>query len=148
MSRVDDCPEHGERTQRRDLPYCFSSKHHGGRQDDAQWVNDLSHDAEFAIFDEADLHDISDERGNLYGNRRDAEGNLLDLGELGEQIAKFWKNHPNQAWHGFPLWHLKGRGPGNREQEPVSKKVLEKMEKSNLLQPVQRKRLQKGDRAS
>jgi hypothetical protein len=146
MSAVDACPEHTERTQRRNLRYCFSFKHHGGSRDAAQWVSDLTHEDEFAIFDEADRHDISDDKGNLYGVRRDAALNLEEIGTFGEQIAKFWEADLNVPWHGFPLWHLKGPGPGGRATEFVSKDVLVRMVREGLLLPVQRKRLQKGDR--
>jgi hypothetical protein len=147
MSGVDACPEHTERTRRRTLRYCFSFKHHGGSRDAAQWVADLGHDDEFAIFDEADWHDISDDKGNLYGVRRDAALNLEEIGTFGEQIAKFWEADLNVPWHGFPLWHLKGPGPGGRVTEFVSKDVLDRMVQAGLISLRQYNRLKKGNSA-
>ncbi len=147
MSRVDACPEHGEKTRRRDLRYCFSLKHHGGSRKDAQWADDLSHEEEFAIFDEADFREISDDAGNLYGLRRDEESNLLDLGTRGEQIAKFWENGLDQPWHGFPLFPLLGTDvKQNQRNTPAPRSALLKMEQAGLIQAIERKRLQKGYR--
>jgi hypothetical protein len=147
-SGVDACPEHHERTRsERQLRYCFYIKHHGGTPKAAQWADDLSRNDEFAIFDEADLHQISDDGSNLYGLRRGVELSLLDLGTRGEQIAKFWEVQTDQPWHGFPLWHLKGRGPDNRKTKLISKDVLKKMEQAGLISSTECKRLGRGDRA-
>lgn len=55
-------------TQRSSFRYFFYDKHHGrGRPEAAQWSPNLSDDEEFAIFDQADLLDLSDEHENLYG---------------------------------------------------------------------------------
>src|SRR5450755_2789417 len=60
-------PIHPERTRLSHHRYQFYEKHHGS--DDsyvAQWKPDLSQDDEFAIFDTADFHVVSDEKGSLY----------------------------------------------------------------------------------
>lgn len=140
------CP-HPDPTRRRGLRYCFSQKHHGrGGPDDARWVDDLSEAHEFAIFDEADWFDLSDERGNLYGLRRDPDGAILELGTRGEQVAKFWSTHKGHPWHGFPLWPLTVGGPENRRKQPAPREALIRMEQAGILRPSQRKRLQKGAR--
>jgi len=146
-SGEDPCPEHDERTRRRDLRYCFSAAHHGrGATDDAQWIEDLDERGEFAIFALAVWHDFSDPNGNLYGLRRGDGDAILALGTRGEQVAKFWEAHEGQPWHGFPLWPLATSGPVNRRKHPAPKAALKKMEAAGVLRPTQRKRLQKGDR--
>lgn len=146
-SGEDPCPEYQTRTRRRNLRYCFSLAHHGrGAPDDSQWADDLTRDEEFAIFDEADWHDLSDTKGHLYGLRRRPDGTILDLGTQGEQVAKFWKTHEGHPWHGFPLWPLARGGPENRKRQPAPKDALMWMEAQGLLRPEQRKRLQKGRR--
>lgn len=148
MSGVDACPEHDQRTRsERHLRYCFSIKHHGGQKNAAQWVPDLSHEDEFAIFDDADFHELADDDGNLYGLRRDAELNLLPLGTFDEQITKFWWIDANTPWHGSPLWHLKGLGPGNRKTDPIPKEALEKMQMAGFIQAEHSRRLRKGKNA-
>ena len=141
----DACPPHPEVTRRRGLRYCFHQKHHGrGAPDAARWSPDLSEADEFQIFDEADLHDLSDETGDLYGLRRDADGHVLVLGTRGQQIALFQKAHEGHPWHGFPLWPLGDGGPPNRQKMPTPGLALQKMEAAGLLSKNKRKRLQKG----
>ena len=58
---------HPVATQRNGFRYFFYDKHHGrGGPAVARWSPDLSEDEEFAIFDQADLLDLSDANGNLY----------------------------------------------------------------------------------
>ena len=141
----DPCPEHPERTRRRDLRYCFYVVHHGrGVADDTQWAGDLSEAEEFTIFDESDWHDLSDPKGNLYGLRRSPDGTILDLGTQGEQVAKFWNPDNNQPTHGFPLWPLTDSGSDNRKKQPAPKDALKKMLEAGLLLTAQYNRLRKG----
>lgn len=140
-------PIHPIPTQRSGYLYLFYIKHHGGDQRAAQWSTDLSHDDEFAIFDVADLHALSDERSWLYGLRRGADGRILYLGEWKQQVAEFPYARPDEPWHGYPLWPLKEQGPANRkgEKHRPSKEVFLKMERATLLTARDRKRLYKGD---
>jgi hypothetical protein len=140
-------PIHPIPTQRSGHRYLFHDKHHGrGDRDAAQWLPELSADDEFAIFDTADLHDISDERNRLYGVRSSPEGGLIVLGTWGQQVAEFPFARPNERWHGYPLWPLDDGGPENRrgEKHRPSKDVLRKMEAAHLLTQRDRKRLTKG----
>jgi hypothetical protein len=135
---------HPDPTQRSGHRYLFYEKHHGrGGPDAAQWLPDLSRDDEFAVFNAADLHDISDERNWLYGVRIDADGKVLFLGTAGQQIAEFPFARPNEPWHGYPHWPLKDAGPENRRGEKLrpSKSVFLKLEAANLLTTRDRKRL-------
>jgi hypothetical protein len=140
-------PIHPVATQRSRYRYFFYEKHHGADQRAAQWLPDLSHDEEFAIFDMADLNDLSDERGWLYGIRRGAGSEVLDLGTWGQQVAEFPFARPDEPWHGYPLWPLKEQGPPNRkgEKHRPSKEVFLKMEAAAFLTTRNRKRLYKGD---
>src|SRR5579864_6746740 len=66
---------HDERTQRRQLEYLFTAKHRGADSDAARWLPSLTAAEEFSVFNLADLHDLSDGRGWLYGVlRAGAEG--------------------------------------------------------------------------
>jgi hypothetical protein len=144
----DPCPEHPERTRRSGFRYCFYVAHHGrGTPDDSQWAEDVSRDEEFAIFDEADWHDFSDSKGHFYGLRRSAEGDLLELGTEGEQIAKFWNPNKNQPTHGFPSWPMNFDTPDNRKKTTPPKEAILKMEAAGLLFAEQRKKLLKGKQA-
>jgi hypothetical protein len=146
-SGEDSGPIHPVPTRRSRYRYLFYNRHHGYDQRAAQWLPDLSHDEEFAIFDTADFHELSDERGWLYGIRVGAGGVLLDVGTWGQQVAEFPHARPNEPWHGYPLWPLKEAGPPNRrgEKHRPSRDVFRKMEDARLLTPRDRKRLLKGD---
>lgn len=111
------------------------------------WSPDVSNDEEFGIFDQADLHEFSDQKGNLYGisvghgpNRE-----VRYLGTLNQQIAKFPVAHVDAPWHGFPLGPLEKRLnlplPPDR---PLPNDALLKMVNAGFLDNRQRKRLLKG----
>ena len=127
--------------------YLFSDKHHGLVPDAAQWLRDLSREDEFAIFDTADTFELCDDRGRLYGLRRNPEGRILKLGTRDEQIAEFPFARPNAPWHGYPIYPLREAGPENRQGEKhrPSRDVFDKMVAVGLLQNSQMKRLMKGD---
>ena len=140
-------PIHPIPTRRSSHVYLFYVKHHGGALNASQWSVDR--EEEFAVFDSADQHDFSDERGWLYGIGRDAEGEIQDLGIWGQQVAEFPFARPDERWHGYPHWPLKEFGPQNRKGERCrpNKEVFLKMEAANVLTPQERKRLYKGDHA-
>jgi hypothetical protein len=142
----DPCPEHPERTRRNGFRYCFYVDHHGrGSPDDSQWAEDVGREEEFGIFDEADWHDLSDSKGHLYGVRRSPEGEILDLGTKGEQIAKFWRpSANNQPTHGFPLWPVAEDSSDNRKKQSAPIAALSKMVEQGLLLPSLYSRLRKG----
>lgn len=142
-------PIHPTPTRRRGLRYLFYEKHHRqGGPDAALWRPELTHETEFAVFDLADLHDCSDLSSNLYGVGRDENGELLELGTWGQQVAKFPFARADEPWHGYPLWPIeKSDSPENRRGQNVriKKAVFQKMESAGLLSPTQRRRLEKGD---
>jgi hypothetical protein len=92
---------HDRTTQLSHLTYCFTPKHHGaGSRSDARWLPGLPRAEEFAVFDMADLHQLSDDDGNLYGLRirqDNTSREVLELGTRHEMIARFWveaqRNH-------------------------------------------------------
>lgn len=127
--------------------YLFYDKHHGrGGPDAAQWLPTISHDEEFAVFETADFHELSDDRGWLYGVRVGSGGEVLDLGTRGQRMAAFPFARPDEVWHGYPLWALDEAGPANRrgEKHRPSRDVFRRMEEANLLTARDRKRLWKG----
>lgn len=143
---------HPQTTHRSGHTYCFTPKHHGaGSKTDSQWLPepDLTRDEEFAVFDLADLHDLSDPDGNLYGlriGRGETEGEILALGTRGECIARFWAEQRPRHWHGHPLWPIDVRGAPNRRAQryrpPPS--VFEKMVEAGLISRPQARRLKAG----
>lgn len=139
--------EHPQSTRRSQYRYIFTGKHHGGDRAAARWHPELNHDAEFSVFDNADFHDLSDERGWLYGVLRDEEDGLRHLGTWNQQMAEYPLANEGQPWHGYPLWPLKELGPENRRGEKMrpAKDVFLKMEQAHLISQRERKRLFKGD---
>lgn len=140
-------PEHPVATRRSGYRYFFYDKHHGkGAPDAARWQPDLTQDEEFEVFDEADAHDLSDERRWLYGIGFSVNGEVRQLGTWGQQVAEFPFARAAAAWHGYPLWPLWEAGPQNRkgEESRPAKEVFLKMENVGLLTTSQRKRLLKG----
>lgn len=139
---------HSEQTHRSGFSYLFSDKHHGGDRNAARWSLELSEAEEFSVFDNADLHDISDDRQYLYGVLRMGDV-LRKLGTLKQQVAEFPHADEGQPWHGYPHYPLQEVGPPNRRGEKCrpEKIVFEIMERVGLLTKRHRKRLMKGDHA-
>ena len=134
---------HPERTTgKRKAQYMFTAKHHGGAG--AQWA--VSRDKEFSVFNGADVHDLADEAGNLYGILPSEDGGLCYLGTCAEQVAKFPCAKEPTPWHGYPLFPVNDRAPENRRGEKCQPDVavFKKMEQAGLLGPGARKRLQSG----
>ncbi len=147
MSIVESSgPIHPQPTRRSSYRYLFYNKHHGYDDRASRWT--LSQDEEFAVFDTADFHDLSDDRGWLYGVRPHIGGRIPELGTEGQQLAEFPSARDNEPWHGYPLWPLKDKGPENRrgEKRRPSRDVFQRMEDEGLLTPRDRKRLWKGNR--
>jgi hypothetical protein len=145
MSTGEDVgPEHPVRTRRRSLRYLFYVKHHQtGRSQHAQWARDLSHDDEFGVFDEADFHDLSDAKGDLYGVRRLEGGRFDVIGTRDEQVAEFPVAPSNQAWHGYPCWPILRRDDADRKARPP-REAVDKMVQAGILREKQASRLKAG----
>jgi len=134
-------------TQRSRYRYIFYDKHHGrGGPGAAQWANDLSDDDEFAIFDQADTFDLSDDGGNLYGISVGPEPDrgVRYIGTFRQQIARFPVAHPEAPWHGYPLGPLENPVPPHPPERALPRDALRKMMERGLLDNSQRKRLLKG----
>ena len=146
MPTLSTILEHDVVTDRSSFRYHFTPKHHGGDAAAAQWLPSLTLDEEFDVFNLADSHELSDERGWLYGIRR-LGNDLQDLGTWGQQLAEFPSARLEEAWHGYPIWSINGLAPPNRRGEKMrpDKQVFIKMEDAGLLTKPQRKRLLKGD---
>ena len=133
--------EHPVRTRRSGYRYVFTAKHHGGTKGAATWLPTISRDDEFSIFDSADLHDIGDDRGWLYGVLPNEEATLRALGTRGELVAEF---QPGDWWHGYPRWPLLSRkAAGNRKRAPA-RAVFDKLLAAGLITAVQQRQLVKG----
>src|ERR1700678_1745929 len=97
-------PAHPLRTRHSEHQYFFYLKHHNaGKSEDAQWLPNLTHDEEFAVFDLADLHNLSNAKGDLYGLHLSPEGFVMSLGTREEQIAEFPLAQEGHPWHGYPV---------------------------------------------
>jgi hypothetical protein len=159
---MDVCTEkdiHDDVTQRGRLRYCFTPKHHGaGRPSDSRWLPGLTRPEEFQIFDMADLHELRDGDGNLYGLRiSGAPGNrrLLELGDKHEQVARFWaEGRPVDPWHGHPLWPLRSKyedrrpkGAENRAKQGCCppREVFDRMVGLGILPASKASRLKAGN---
>lgn len=138
-------PEHPTPTRNHAYRYLFHPKHHDpGRVADGQWLPEMTRDEEFAVFDLADDHDLLDEDGSLYGLRLSPAGEILALGTLEQQVAKFPWARPGERWHGYPLGPLvRPRGPSPSERV-IPSEVLKQMAKRGLLDDDQLRRLRNG----
>jgi hypothetical protein len=140
---------HPQPTRRSGYTYCFTPKHHGrGSQSDSRWLpeSELPRDEEFAVFELADFHDISDLHGNLYGLRLgqgETEGEILELGTRGERIARFWAEDQPRHWHGHPLWPIDARRATNRSSQKYrpSPDIFDRMVLAGLVTKAQARRL-------
>jgi hypothetical protein len=111
------------------------------------WLPEISHDTEFSIFDNADLRQIADHRGWLYGVFPDGNRELRSLGTWDEQVAEFQPaTSPADPWHGYPQWPLDETGPPNRrrQQHCPERLVFNLMVTAGLITKIQRKRLLTG----
>jgi hypothetical protein len=108
----------------------------------------MTHDEEFAVFDLADLHDLSDEKGDLYGLRLGPEGTIMSLGTREEQVAEFPVAPEGHAWHGYPAWPIMRLDRDKKERKnPAPREALAKMKEAGLITEKQRKRLARGKQA-
>jgi len=134
-------------TQKRELRYLFTDKHHGGgTSEDACWT--ITRAEEFSVFDAAFLMDIFDEDGRLYGVLPDGNSSLRELGTWQQQVAEFPVASQNAFWHGYPiLWAANELAPSNRASQKCrpSKVVFALMEARGLITGGQKRRLMKGD---
>lgn len=138
-------PLHPERTDRNGYQYFFYEKHHNPHHQDAsQWLPDLSHDEEFAIFNQADGGEIADANGNIFGLRQGPGGRILILGTADQQVAEFPHADPGRAWHGYPMWPIRDRKATGRSRQPVPREALRKMEAAGWITANQRRRLESG----
>ncbi len=143
-------PEHAVRTRNRELRYLFHTKHHvpgRPRGEVAQWRIEVTREQEFGVFDLADDRDTFDPEENLYGVALDDEGEVLELGTDGQQVAFFPNTRPEQPWHGYPLAPLKRVEPPHPPKREVPREVLRRMVEVGMLDEAQRKRLMKGKQA-
>ncbi len=135
---------HPEPTRRSSYRYFFYDKHHGrGGPEVARWALNLSEDVEFGIFDQADELELTDDRGSLYGILLGPDRQVLILGTLRQQVAKFTDSGPH--WHGFPLGPLdRNLAPPHPPERALPKDPLQKMVNAGLLTREERRRLLKG----
>src|SRR5262249_52750011 len=136
--------------QRSQHRYLFTAKHHGGDRNAAMWLLTINQDAEFAIFNVADLHQIADSRGWLYGVFPDGEGDLLEIGTWDEQVAEFQPGvAPADPGHGYPRWSVDERGPPNRRKQQCcpERGVFNLMVAAGMINKIQQKRLLTGRHA-
>ena len=152
MPTITEVIVHGERTRRSQYQYQFIPKHHGGPGAGprvAQWLASMTLDEEFAVFNIAAEHELSDEDGNLYGVASLGPHRIGIIGVGKEQVAKFPVARADEAWHGYPAYPLVEEGPENKRGQKGRPDgiVFEKMVGAGLINPKQRKRLMKGDHA-
>src|SRR5438067_1620202 len=108
---------HAEVTGRSGYQYQFTPKHHGADPGAAQWLPDLTLAEEFAVFNAADQHDLSDDDGRLYGVQPDDGDGLRYLGTWNQQVAEFPVAREGEAWHGYPLYPVSELAPQDRQGE-------------------------------
>jgi hypothetical protein len=149
--------QHTVVTSRRRLNYTFTPKHHGASSQSACWLEDLTFDEEFAIFDRADGvvtssiteddRQVADAAGNLYGYERLEDGALRELGTWNQQLAEFPVQDNGATWHGYPIWPIAEIAPQNYQGERCrpAKEVFDRMLELGDINTAQCKRLKKGD---
>jgi hypothetical protein len=138
-------PLHPVVTQRSGYQYFFYTKHHQpNNKTDAQWEPAVTQDEEFAVFDLADLHDLSEPNSDLFGLHLGPGPTIQVLGTRGEQVAEFPVTVTGQAWHGYPLFPIAKGGRGPKRKNPIPSDALDKMEQAGLLTPSQKNRLKGG----
>jgi hypothetical protein len=114
------------------------------------WLTSIDRDTEFSIFDLADLREIMDERGWLYGVLANSDGDLRDIGTWNEQVAEFQPGSTEaDPWHGYPKWPVDEIGPPNRRKPKCrpTRVVFDRMVAVGMISPLQRKRLLNGRHA-
>ena len=97
--------------------------------------------------DQADLFELTDHPGNLYGIRLrlEPERQVLVLGTTGQQIAKFPEARAGPSLARLPLGPLrKNLEPPHPPERPIPRDALQSMVDAHLLTNPQRKRLLKG----
>ena len=117
MSAATENIEHlsAKPTERLPLPVHRQAPRWG--QDGGHVADSVDRDTEFSIFDLADLREILDERGWLYGVLPSDDGDLRDIGTWNEQVAEFQPGSADgEPWHGYPKWPVDQIGPPNRTQ--------------------------------
>jgi hypothetical protein len=138
-------PLHPTKTRRHRYEYRFYTKHHlAGNSPHAQWHPDLTHDEEFAVFDLADLHDLANQKGNLFGLHIGPSQKPLELGTRGKFVAEFPVAAAGRAWHGYPVYPVTNRGQMRERKTRAPIEALEKMKQAGLLTRAQASRLKKG----
>src|SRR5262245_23956148 len=118
MSAATQDIEHPTRTQLSQYRYLFTANHHGADRNPPMCLPAISQETEFSIFDVADLRQVTDSRGWLYGVLLDGNGDLLDIGTWEEQVAEFQPGAgAADPWHGYPKWSVDELGPANRRKQ-------------------------------
>lgn len=137
---------HAEVTRRSRYRYQFTPKHHGADRNAAQWLPGLSLAQEFSVFDLADEHELSDDRGRLYGLLMTADAGVQFIGTRNEQVAEFPVAREGEPWHGYPVYPLASADVSRRggESGRPAKAVFVRMEQVGLLSVQERKRLMRG----
>ena len=112
-------PDPSRATQRSGYFYQFYDKHHGrGGPDAAEWLPSLSRQEEFSVFDSADLNELADEQGRMYGIRPRDETGSARPGVLWESRSR---SSPmlGQMRHGMgiPSGRWSDQEPENRRGE-------------------------------
>lgn len=146
MPTLPNVEIYDEVTKRNGHRYQFTPKHHGADKSAAQWLPGLSLTQEFSVFDLADEHELSDDRGRLYGLLMTADAGVQFIGTRNEQIAEFPVARQDEPWHGYPVYPLATADAGGRGGQAgrPAKAVLVRMEQVGLLSAQQRKRLMRG----
>jgi hypothetical protein len=141
-------PRSVERNER-EYRYFFYEKHHkAGYSEDAQWLPEMTHEGEFAVFELAVSHDLSNAKGDLYGLRLGPRNRILTLGTREEQVAEFPLPQGDHPWHGYPVWPVTRLERDKTERKyGAPHEALRKMALAGLITENQRKRLAKGKHA-
>jgi hypothetical protein len=126
--------------------YQFTDKHHHcSKSEHGCWLKSITHDTEFALFQDAETADFSDKRENLYNVHKDGE-EFIEIGTKHELLAKFWNPHSPAEWHGHPLWPIKTREALNRKNEDYKPKaVMQKMVEHGRMSQHEADRILRGD---
>ena len=101
--------------------YKFTDKHHHcSKSDHGCWLNEITRDIEFSLFQDPKLAITAMKKRISYNVHKNGE-EFIEIGTRHEFLAIFWNPQSAAEWHGHPLWPIKTREALNRRTKITSR---------------------------